>query len=860
MGGSHVSPSGTTTPPPVVETLRRQRLHARLTAACAEVPLVTLVAGAGFGKTTALASWVTEVARDADVTWIAAGAAAASPRGLIEVVRGALGLDERERPPSDMASRRGGRPRWTERDGDPEGRRRIVVLDDLQDAGARRTVSALGHPIELTPPGVTLVLASRREVLGLGTPRAEGRLVEVGADELSMDADEIRAVFDAGGITLEDGQLDRLVELTDGWPVAVRLACSAAASGCGRPDARALEERLGRAVGRYLADEVFTHLPATSRDVLACTSILDPIHADLAIALSGDDLAPAILDAVVSSTGLFTPVEDAPGWVRPHRLAQAYLLTTLRAGGSQRVRDLHDRAAGWFTGRGEIASALGHAIRSRNETTIRDAVDRIGLAPLLCADERSIRLACEIASTPPEVWPSGRPLVLAVAVLASSNPPAAVALLSTVDHTAMRDDADRRLWAVARCKVLRNQGRQVDARAALAAASWQGAHQTEIALRDSEFALTGVSGESVEQLSRRAEHALMLTRSVGADRPTLQLRVALSVLALLRGEPRDAREHARAALELGRHFGPELELELAEARVVCVAASIDLGETQVRDPCCEITRVPSELGAPVHLLVAGAMTDLHRRWRAGDPPRPLLDQLGRVLGSVDLGAVYPGILLSAVLLELRLAEASQDLRRVHQAVTRLPTGPDGSAEARLLRAEQQRVHRAYRQGRAELRPIITGEVAPLCGSTRLTALVLDGVLAHHGGDRCSASLTEALEVAIATGRRGPFIDLGAVMCEALEAHRAALQSHAGYVESLIDELRQRGPVRIPEPLTRAEVRVLRLLASMATLQEIASGLHVSRNTVKTHAAAIYRKLEVRSRREAVTRARQLGLI
>lgn len=98
------------------------------------------------------------------------------------------------------------------------------------------------------------------------------------------------------------------------------------------------------------------------------------------------------------------------------------------------------------------------------------------------------------------------------------------------------------------------------------------------------------------------------------------------------------------------------------------------------------------------------------------------------------------------------------------------------------------------------------------------------------------------------------------MYETLVARRAALPAHGGLVEQLIEHLRLRGPTRLPEPLTGAEIRVLRHLDSMATLQEIAAGLNVSRNTVKTHAAAVYRKLGASSRREAVTRARTLGLL
>jgi LuxR family maltose regulon positive regulatory protein len=61
-------------------------------------------------------------------------------------------------------------------------------------------------------------------------------------------------------------------------------------------------------------------------------------------------------------------------------------------------------------------------------------------------------------------------------------------------------------------------------------------------------------------------------------------------------------------------------------------------------------------------------------------------------------------------------------------------------------------------------------------------------------------------------------------------------------------------------LTPAEARLLPLLASYLSFREIAERLDISRNTVKTQAIAVYRKLDVSSRSEAVARARELGLV
>ena len=61
-------------------------------------------------------------------------------------------------------------------------------------------------------------------------------------------------------------------------------------------------------------------------------------------------------------------------------------------------------------------------------------------------------------------------------------------------------------------------------------------------------------------------------------------------------------------------------------------------------------------------------------------------------------------------------------------------------------------------------------------------------------------------------------------------------------------------------LTRRERDVLERVAGGATNREIAAELNLSPHTVKEHTSAVYRKLDVRNRAEAVQRAQRLGLL
>jgi LuxR family maltose regulon positive regulatory protein len=66
--------------------------------------------------------------------------------------------------------------------------------------------------------------------------------------------------------------------------------------------------------------------------------------------------------------------------------------------------------------------------------------------------------------------------------------------------------------------------------------------------------------------------------------------------------------------------------------------------------------------------------------------------------------------------------------------------------------------------------------------------------------------------------------------------------------------------RLPEPLSGRELEIPQLVAAGKSNRRIATELFVSVGTVKTHLNNIYRKLDARSRTQAVARARELNLI
>ena len=96
----------------------------------------------------------------------------------------------------------------------------------------------------------------------------------------------------------------------------------------------------------------------------------------------------------------------------------------------------------------------------------------------------------------------------------------------------------------------------------------------------------------------------------------------------------------------------------------------------------------------------------------------------------------------------------------------------------------------------------------------------------------------------------------------LLAHRPGLGTLAAQAAELAAELAEldRASAGSGSSLTAAELRLLPLLATHLSFREIGERLFVSRNTIKTQAISVYRKLGVSTRSAAITRAEQLGLI
>jgi ATP/maltotriose-dependent transcriptional regulator MalT len=331
-----------------------------------------------------------------------------------------------------------------------------------------------------------------------------------------------------------------------------------------------------------------------------------------------------------------------------------------------------------------------------------------------------------------------------------------------------------------------------------------------------------------------------------------------SQVQVRRGELSEAEHLALSALAAADDLGLEdgnfgrAEPHLALAAIAFERDQLDDAEAHV-DQVMRIAeggrRPPLELLAHLKLaLLAGARGDQHRADDAVEEARTVLPQAtSPVIARIDQ-------------VQLRLALGRGDAETAAVMAGRLPPSPMSA----LLAA---RVHLAADNPRAayEVLTAMAGEA----GSTRRIEIehsLLNALtLAKTGLARPDAALYRALELAEPVGFHRTFVAEGPALWKLL----ASLPAHgriADYVAELLASTQRVVPPPKPgtpqtlvDPLSDRELTVLRYLASRLTCTEIARELYLSVNTVRSHVKAIYRKLGVNSRADAVARARALGL-
>ncbi len=716
-----------------------QRLSARQDAW-----LALVAAPAGYGKTTLLAewavrderpfAWVTLDEHDDDPVPLATAIVDAvrhsgAARSSVAAVAAALTADGT--PPASLPARLTPATRTGDR-----AASFVLVLDDVHHIRPRLLARVVGALHRQLPEGVQVALASRgASALPVARLRASRALVEVQAEDLAMTATESAKLLTRAGLALERSVVERLVERTEGWPVALYLA---ALSLRAAPDPAAAAARYtgdDPLVAEYVRDELLSGLSGDERHFLTRASVIDEPGALACDAVLGRDDSAAVLAGLVARKLLVALGPNAEGCRWPV-LLRDMLDADLHRSSPALAASLHDRASAWYEQRGDIEGAIEHAVRGRDVSRTGQLLWANVLRYVTRGGHET--LTCWLAAFSEEQIGQSAPLSLTAAY----------------SHLMRGDIGLAHHWSLASAGAVRRGG------AAVAAPSLHAG----IAIVDAVSARDGVEHMGAE--ARRA---------YGLEPDDSPWRGVCCLLAGNADYLLGDRAAARGRLLEGAHRS-EVAAPLVGALCLSLTAMIAIDAEDWEDA--------EEMSA-----ASGRTIDAN-----GLGQCPALALSVAVAAAVEAHAG-------------RVDDAHESLRRASDLLARL------------------------------------GDFIPWYGAqTRI--LLARAALGLTDVATAATLLAEASRMA----RRTP----GAVIFE-------------GWLNDAWDRIDDRAETAFGGPLgtsslTTAELRILRFLPTHLSLREIAKRLHVSSNTVKTQAHAVYRKLDASSRSEAVANATAAGLL
>jgi LuxR family transcriptional regulator, maltose regulon positive regulatory protein len=867
-------------PQPPSGFLVRPRVSGLFEAGAAR-PLTVVSAGAGWGKTLAAAAWATSGPAVGKLAWVSLDEADSEPRLFWSYVLTALRRCGAVPADNDLAELIPG-PII-----DEETIRRILygisqlpapfvlVLDDFHEIHDAEVLSGVAMLLRYPLPQRRLVLITRMDpMLSFHRLRLSGDLAEIRVADLAFSPEEAAAMLGQHGVRVDAMRLAKLLGHTEGWAAGLRLAALTLQVD---PSGSRLAEFTDHdvVVADYLTDQVFLAQPAPLREFLLHTSVLELVTGDLADAVSGSEhRGQQHLERLARANAFVVRLGGAGHWYRYHPMLRSMLQHRLSTEQPNIVPLLHRRAALWFAAHGHVVEAMRHAMSAANWKLLCELlVTRV--MPRIYSVEREA-LGRVLDKLPPAEGeaPAEAHLCRVARCLAKADFATFGTQVSRAWETLPQLEADIRPGAqvvlhLASTLVGRVSGDATTLinQAAKALELLRGDAVTLPAVQ--EYTGMALSNQGMGLLWSGAEReaeasliqALAAVDATGVELTRINVLGHLGLCAASVGRLREAQDQGAAAVSLARTRGWNSLEQVSTAYLTLALVNMHRGEALEAERMLQLGLAAQPTRAdrlPLTALSATRIRVLTMRQRLA-PARHALDELKHFVAAwqpPDLLGRWLGVAEA----ELALAEGDAS-SAVRQFVLRDEETAIGDQERACL-GRALIVHGNPELAEEVVAPLRDGAIdrGAQVEGWLVTAVIADLRRDDH---RARAAVQRAITLAEPEGFRRPFTlfdreQMSRLLTRAVSLDPARSKSANEILADLLQES-DRTDVVLAEPLTDRELMVLEHLPAMSSNAEIAEKMYVSVNTVKAHLKALYRKLEVSSRRAAVHRARELNL-
>ena len=339
----------------LLDRLRRQQT----------VPVVTIFAPAGYGKSTVLAQVAESDERRVSLISLKEGdndpvvLAAHLAEGLDRIAGVAPAPTERFQRQGALWSTTV--PRLGARFASIESPA-VLALDDLHLLSERDSLDVVAAICGYVAPGSQLILAGREEPpLRIARLRAERNLVELGTEDLALDAVEARSLLRAAGVELSQSDVAELMLRTEGWAAGLYLMALSVREGGTWDEAASAWTGQDHYITDYLRLEILSRMAPREVEFLTRTAVLEPMCGPLCDAVLEQAGSAAMLESLERSNQFLVPLDSRREWYRYHHLFRDLLMHELELREPGVMPKLVQRATEWCEQNGQPEAAIDYA-------------------------------------------------------------------------------------------------------------------------------------------------------------------------------------------------------------------------------------------------------------------------------------------------------------------------------------------------------------------------------------------------------------------------------------------------------------------------------------------------------------------
>lgn len=797
--------------------------------------------------------------------------------------------------------------------------RLLLVLDDFHIIQDQFVLQVMGQLIANFPYPLHLVLITREDPpLPLARMRANNLLTEIRARDLRFSSTDIgQFLNDVIGLSLSQADIAALENKTEGWIAGLQLAGISVRDQANPSGFITTLSGSHRFILSYLTEQVLNQQPEEIQHFLLETSILEKLNGDLCNAVSRRSDSHALLEKLFNANMFLIPLDDERQWYRYHHLFADLLRDLQNAFPIDKKTEMHRRASRWYAQADMVSEAIQHALDAEDYRMAVDLLENHAMEMIMQGYAKTVNGWVQAL---PDEWGNQSPrtnLAFAWALLLRGSYLQAMEYLERLHATfidAPQGDESasvRAEWLVMQSLVLYMQGRFAEckemASLALELAPELNSRVQSMAfyVQASVFWFQEDYQQAAEIFQKSIQHSLAAENLVGEMMST----TSLASMALENGRLHLAFEIASQAVRRIERSGV---LHPISAVIYASLGDAHYQWYQIEEArrCFQRALHLSTLGGSNTITIMCHVLLSRLEQVSGD----LEAADSEIQKAVDLVPLEAPAYMRQEVVSQRV-RVYLDLNRIAAAeaalqgqgfslgdqfsFSDLPAGDRPSASSRESVSSSVRLlynsllRLLLYQARAGSDPaclkpgiefagrLIAGAFESQQLVVALETLLLRAqmyvVLGEHTASR--EDYIQALELTEPEGFIGVFVEGGRAVADDLA--ELVVQNHQEnippeYIQRILDAFSEsrfpRAQPPAPDfpaggkpevliaPLTDRELDVLRLMAEGLKYKEIAERLFISLNTVRYHVKAVYSKLNVSSRIQAIELARHLRIM